>query len=116
VVPLTLTKSTIEVVQQAGNRPNAVPINYPHTVDEWFDPAPFLSPAAIPAPGTFGTLGHNAIRGPGRDNWNLSVFKSFAFSERARFELRIESFNTWNHTQFRGDVNGGGIDINTTDG
>lgn len=117
--PLNITlggTSAGSIVQQAGNRPNAVPISYPHTVNEWFDPTPFLSPAAIPAPGLFGTLGHNAIRGPGRDNWNLSVFKTFAVTERARFELRLESFNTWNHTQFRGDVNGGGIDINTTDG
>ena len=106
------------IVPQSGNRPNAVAIRYPHTVNQWFDPAPFLTAAATPAPGTWGTLGHNAIRGPGRDNWNLSVFKTFAFTERARFELRIESFNTWNHTQFRGDQNGSngnGIDTNTTD-
>ena len=39
---------------------------------------------------------------PGRDNWNLSLFKSFTFSESrgSRFELRLETFNTWNHTQF----------------
>jgi hypothetical protein len=24
-------------------------------------------------------------------------------------EFRAESFNTWNHTQFQGDVQGGGI-------
>jgi hypothetical protein len=47
-------------------------------------------------------LSHNALRGPGRDNWNLSLFKSFVFSEArgSRFELRLETFNTWNHTQF----------------
>ena len=52
--------------------------------------------------GSFGTLGHNALRGPGNDNWNLSLFKSFVFSESrgSRFELRLESFNVWNHTEF----------------
>jgi len=30
----------------------------------------------------------------------------------SRFEFRAESFNTWNHTQFRGDYNGGGISTN----
>jgi hypothetical protein len=103
------------IVQQAGNRPNVNgPITYPHTVDEWFDTSVF----STPAPGTFGDLGHNAIRGPGRDNWNLSIFKTFAFTERLRFEFRAESFNTWNHTQFKGDQNGSfgnGIDTNTSD-
>jgi 3D (Asp-Asp-Asp) domain-containing protein len=51
---------------------------------------------------SFGNLGHNALRGPGRDQWNLAMFKSFAFSERAHLELRAESYNTWNHTQFNG--------------
>jgi hypothetical protein len=103
------------IVQQAGNRPNVNGlITYPHTVGEWFDTSVF----STPAPGTFGDLGHNAIRGPGRDNWNLSIFKTFAFTERLRFEFRAESFNTWNHTQFKGDQNGSfgnGIDTNTSD-
>ena len=32
----------------------------------------------------------------------MSLFKSFTFSESrgSRFELRFETFNTWNHTQF----------------
>ncbi len=41
------------------------------------------------------------MRGPSRDNWNLSLFKSFAFNESgSRLELRAESFNAWNHTEF----------------
>jgi hypothetical protein len=81
------------------NRPNLTGrISYPQTANEWFDPSAFSAPAI----GAWGTLGHNALRGPGRDNWNLSLFKSFVFSEerRSRFELRFETFNTWNHTQF----------------
>jgi hypothetical protein len=44
------------------------------------------------------------LRGPGRDNWNLSLFKNFTLSESrgSRLELRLETFNTWNHTQFNG--------------
>jgi hypothetical protein len=70
---------------------------------QYIDPSAF----ALPAIGTFGDLGHNALRGPGRDNWNLSLFKSFVFSaERgSRIELRLETFNTWNHTQFNGVSN-----------
>ena len=28
------------------------------------------------------------------------MFKDFAFKEHGRFELRVETFNTFNHTQF----------------
>jgi len=60
--------------------------------------------------GDFGDLGHNAVRGPGRDNWNLSLFKSFVFSETrgSRLEFRLETFNTWNHTQFNQVSNNSG--------
>ena len=95
--------------RQAGARPNLVgPIGYPQSKVaagvQWFDPNAF----AIPAPGTFGDLGHNAIRGPGRDNWNLALHKSFAFNERgSALELRAETYNVWNHTQLRADVQSG---------
>jgi hypothetical protein len=62
----------------------------------------------------YGDLEYHVVRGPGRDNWNLSLFKSFLISENRgrRFELCAESFNAWNHTQFRGDYNGGGVSVN----
>jgi hypothetical protein len=90
----------------ATNRPDLVgKISYPQTVSptggqviQYLDPSAFANPAI----GAFGNLKHNAVRGPGRDNWNLSLFKSFTFSEArgSRLELRLETFNTWNHTQF----------------
>jgi hypothetical protein len=83
----------------ATNRPDeTAAVSYPHTVAEWFSTSSFKAPAV----GAWGTLGHNALRGPGRDNWNLSLFKSFVFSETrgSRLEFRVESFNTWNHTEF----------------
>ena len=53
--------------------------------------------------GDWGNMPFNGVRGPGRDNWNLSLFKSFAFNERgSRLEFRTEFFNVWNHTQFNG--------------
>jgi hypothetical protein len=94
----------------ATNRPNLVgKISYPNAVGsgnqviQYFDPSAF----ALPTVGSFGDLGHNAVRGPGRDNWNLSLFKNFVFSETrgSRLEFRVETFNTWNHTQFNGVSN-----------
>src|ERR1700730_17583786 len=90
----------------ATNRPNPVgSITYPQSAVpgkqqgiQYIDPSAF----ALPALGAFGTLGHNAARAKGRNNWNLSLFKSFVFSETrgSRLEFRVETFNTFNHTQF----------------
>ncbi len=98
------------VVQNSSNRPDVTgSISYPHTAAEWFDTSVF----SMPAPGTWGDLGHNVVRGPGRDNWNMSLFKAFAFGEKGRrLEFRADGFNVWNHTQFKGDYNNGGISTN----
>jgi Carboxypeptidase regulatory-like domain len=48
----------------------------------------------------FGSAGRDIVVGPGRTNFNTNLYKSFAFTERAHFELRAESYNTFNHTQF----------------
>jgi hypothetical protein len=32
----------------------------------------------------------------------MALFKSFAFTESVRLQLRLETFNTFNHTQFNG--------------
>lgn len=114
--PLDVTfgsHSVASVVPNTRNRPDLVgKISYPHTVAEWFDTSAF----AAPAPGTWGDLGHAALRGPGRDNWNLSLFKNFNFTERVRLEFRADAFNTFNHTQFRGDIQGGGISTDVANG
>ena len=47
--------------------------------------------------GAFGNAGRNIIRGPGFQNWDLSLFKTFPFNERYSFEFRAEFFNVWNH-------------------
>jgi hypothetical protein len=99
------------IVPNSGNRPNLTgSISYPQTVSAWFNPAAFAAPAL----GTYGNLGHDAVYGPGRDDWNLSLFKNFVISESrgSSFQLRVESFNPWNHTQYKGDYNNGGISTN----
>lgn len=96
------------------NRPNQVaPVSYPHTVDHWFSASSFAAPVAPWAGGTtqgFGNTRKDAIVGPGLFNFNLSLFKTFSVTERVKFELRFESFNTFNHTEFNG------VDTNSGDG
>ncbi len=84
-----------------ANRPDKTgALVAPHTKQQWITGSAF----AFPAVGDWGTLAHNSIDGPGRDNWNLSVFKNFVFSEArgSQFELRLETFNTFNHPQISG--------------
>jgi len=80
-----------------SNRADIVsPVTYPGTREEWFSTSSF----AAPGPLQWGTSGRNIIRTPGRNNWNMALFKVFQFTERMAFEFRLESFNTFNHTQY----------------
>jgi hypothetical protein len=98
------------------NRPDvAGTISGPKTQKAWFNAAAFAEPVPQWSGGGnngFGNAGRNDVRGPGLANWNLSLFKSFALNESSttRFELRVESYNTFNHTQFSG------LDLGATDG
>ena len=53
--------------------------------------------AAPPIRNAYGTLGRNAIWGPGQWNVDLGVVKGFALTERMRCQFRAESFNLFNH-------------------
>ena len=50
---------------------------------------------------TEGTLGRNAIRGPGFVNMDIALAKHFKFFEdKVDAELRMDAFNVFNHTNF----------------
>ncbi len=60
----------------------------------WFNTAAFMPNA----PGTFGTLGRNALVGPALVNLDMSLFKNFAmpYSDAHKIEFRAEFFNALN--------------------
>ena len=63
-----------------------------------------LNPGAFAAPAglTFGDSGRNSLTNPSRTNFNAALLKHFKpVGERVDFEFRAESFNLFNHTQFR---------------
>ena len=62
----------------------------------------FINPAAFSAPttGHFGTCRPYSVHGPGYENVDLSLFKSFPVTEAKRFEFRTEFFNSFNHANF----------------
>jgi hypothetical protein len=52
--------------------------------------------------GTVGNAGRNNFHGPGINNTDLSLIKDIKLMKEAqKLELRLDSFNTFNHTQFR---------------
>ena len=55
-----------------------------------------------PAKGTFGNAGVGVLRGPGFVNFDLSLYRTINVAERKSLQLRFESYNTLNHTQFSG--------------
>ncbi len=109
-LPINISGGSNDVVGN-GNRPDLTgKISYMHQVVPSTDPFQHIqyyntSVFKGTAPGVWGNLGHNALRGPGRDNWNLSLFKTFAFTEASGLQLRLETFNTFNHTQFQNSDN-----------
>ena len=52
--------------------------------------------------GAIGNGGRYTVLGPGINNWDFSLFKTFAAGERMNVQFRAEFFNGWNHTQFLG--------------
>ena len=65
---------------------------------QWFNPAAFQDPA----PGRYGNVGRNTLSSPGTISIDLSIFKNFELTERARLQFRSEFFNLPNHPNFRG--------------
>lgn len=56
---------------------------------------------ANPALRTYGTFPRNALRGPGRTNFDLAIAKTTPiFRERVKLEIRAEAFNLFNHAEF----------------
>jgi hypothetical protein len=71
----------------------------PKKKTQWFNTGAF----STPAPNVFGDSSRNVVRMPGINNFDVGLLKTFAFTERVGLQLRIESFNTFNHPQFNPD-------------
>jgi hypothetical protein len=87
-------------VGQTSARADLIP-GVPVTPANFDVPSNQLNLAAFAAPvGHYGTLGRNALFGPGAVNFDTSLFKDFSFTERQKVQFRAEFFNIFNHPQF----------------
>ncbi len=102
--------------EAATNRPDLVaPIEYPKKLTEWFTPSSFNSSnlpsqAATDLPNTqvftrLGTLGRNAVYGPGFRDMDIGVQKNFHILEGKQLELHGDAFNITNTPSFANPSN-----------
>jgi len=100
------------------DRPDLVgPVRYGDAPFTFLNLASFAAPCTFGAtPGAtdetncisgtrhFGSLGRNSLRGPSFQEFNFSVFKNTAITERVTLQLRAEFFNLFNHPNFANPV------------
>jgi hypothetical protein len=92
----------------AGTRPTLLcdpNVGAPHTRFQWFNTACFqLTPVAGSAvtDNNVGSAGRTIIGGPPTKRVDLTLSKNFRFGESRKIQIRGESFNLFNHTNFRG--------------
>ena len=97
----TVTTGVDSARTAQGNQvPNLVPGVSPYaahkTVDQWLNPAAFVAPA----PGTYGNVSRNSLKGPGVFQLDMALSRTFTIREGKTLQLRAEAFNLPNHPNF----------------
>jgi len=83
---------TSSFVNTVGNASNTTALDH-----YWFNPNSF----AFEGIGTVGNVGRNPFHGPGRNNFDWSLYKNIPIVGESKYiQLRFEFYNLWNHTQF----------------
>ena len=99
-LPFTPGLQTTTVNTGTGSRPDRIASgglsSDQQSLSHWFDPTAFVSPA----PFTFGNSGRDILFGPGRINFDMSLFKDFPIHEDFKVQFRAEAFNIFNTPQF----------------
>lgn len=99
---VSLQGTAPEITGFYSSRPDMIsnPDVGPHTPNQWVSRSAFLQLNPVTQAGQFGNEGRNAVRGPGIESVDVSLFKSFAMTETTRLQFRAECFNCLNHPNF----------------
>jgi hypothetical protein len=94
-VPVTQATNTLSAFGYAVQRPNRIgnPNQFANrSAAQWFDKSAFVAPGQL----AIGNSSRNPVRGPGLQNADLMLGKTFRISERVGLEVRAEAFNVSN--------------------
>jgi hypothetical protein len=95
--------SILATPEQRCNKVGQVyPSGFHKTPQEYINTAAFAQPPIA----VYGDAGRNFLRSPGINNFDLGLFKNFAFTERTNLQLRLETFNSFNHHQYYAPISG----------
>jgi hypothetical protein len=95
-------------VGQVSGRANYIAGTAPYPAHkglaQWFNPAAFTAPPLVTSNGvtyaTYGNSQYDMLRGPGYQDWDMSLQKNTTWRERYNVQLRADSFNIFNHPNF----------------
>jgi hypothetical protein len=77
-------------------RPNQVaPVVMTKKPSNWFSTSSFQR-----ASGAFGNVGSGSMLGPGFQKWDIALAKNTKIGERVNVQVRVESFDVFNHPNF----------------
>ena len=101
--PRTVTANIGVSNSDGEDRPDVVPgvsvVPSNQGPNNWINAAAFQTAV----PGTYGNTGRNTIITAGVTSVDLSTFKDFSVTEKAKLQFRAEAFNLPNHPNFRSD-------------
>lgn len=100
--PLTVIDPVLDIYGMT-NRPNMScdpNAGASHTVQQWFNTNCFQRRAVAATAAGPGDQPRNAVRGPGFNRTDLSIFKFFSFAKEHQLQVRIEAFNLFNQARF----------------
>jgi hypothetical protein len=67
------------------------------SVTHWFNTSAFTAASALQP----GTAKRFPLHGPGLENWDQAISRTFPIHERMSLQFRTEFFNSLNHTNFK---------------
>ena len=105
-LPVTVTQ-TGGIFGGFSQRPNVVAGVNPYCSNHSVPTCQFNAAAfQTTAPGVFGNVGRNTLRGPKFSQLDASIFKNTRLTERTSLQLRLEVFNLFNFANYA-DPSGG---------
>jgi hypothetical protein len=101
--PLTVIEPNNISLTSSTNRPDMTcnpNVGGARTAAQWFDTSCFRRLTLSDDAGNVGNEPRNAVRGPGFNRVDVSLFKNFFVARTQQLQLRIEAFNAFNTVRF----------------